>query len=109
MHLWLTPYRMYCMGVLTDHCALPTTDQYDGILAYLAYSESLAKFANQQPFLLQTLMGIALLILVGTLYMAEVMVGPALAPALLFFCLGLVVRLHDQNRKKENKAGCVWA
>ena len=98
LHLWLTPYRMYCMGVSSQGCSLPAGEK--GILKYLLFGETLAKFGNEQSFMVQVMMGVPILALFGSLYALEAMFGAALAPLALLLGAGCLVRRGKASAEK---------
>jgi hypothetical protein len=115
LHWWLTPYRILCMGVSPQLCHLldPSNkntkkddpeDKNDGILLWLTVGRRLAVFADQRGLGLQLIIGIPLLILGGLLRGVESLVGPSMAPTVLFLLAFLALR---KKRAKSTKATVV--
>ena len=87
------------MGMMSKQCGLPTDEI--GILKYLVWGEELAKFGNDQSFIIQVMMGVFLLTIFGTLRAVEMITGPAWAPIAIAFVGALIVR--NYRRKISNK------
>lgn len=98
LHLYLSPYRLYCMGLAPHGCQLPE----NGIIPYLQWGQQLAEFGNEQTFGMQIVMGILLLAIFGSIYLVEAFIGPSMVPTLLLF-IGASWWMRRQRRSEKAK------
>lgn len=79
VHLYLTPFRLTCMGISTDICQVYTAN---GIPPYIDYGMKLVHWADQQHVAVQALMFCATLPIVLPLAALEVVLGASTIPLL---------------------------
>jgi Hint module len=82
VHLWLAPYRMYCMGVKSNYCPghVKNTDGEEGILGYLVMGKKVAEVALEQNLFVQVILGVLVFGTLMAFRAVEILTGPALAP-----------------------------
>jgi len=103
VHLWLAPYRMYCMGIASDQCAdhVPKdVDGVDGILPYLKLGKTVAEVALDSNILVQILMGVPVFGALLLIYGLELVTGPALGPLVMLIAISIFV-----ERRRKSAAG----
>ena len=98
MHLWLAPYRIYCLGVQSNGCVIAGGE--NGIPHYLLLSRWLADFGNNQNMLVQFMMGIPLLVVLGCVFALEASVGPSMVPLLLAIVTVFIFRFQADVKNK---------
>jgi hypothetical protein len=100
IHLWLSPYRMYCMGVRPNYCQ-PDSD--GGIPTWPLLGFAMSRFANDQHVVVQILMGFLFFVILGTFYAIESFVGSSRAPAFLATILVLFYfkKIYPTNNVKS--------
>ncbi|CAB9529816.1 Warthog protein [Seminavis robusta] len=102
VHLWLAPYRVYCMGVSSNHCPnhVKNVDGDSGIMGYLLAGKQIAEFALEHNLLVQLLIGVPIFVSLLAFHAVEtVSGGPAVAPLAVLFALGLYMKLRRQKQK----------
>jgi hypothetical protein len=104
-HLWLSPYRVYCMGVCSSYCPnhAKNIDGDEGIMGYLLAGKELAEFALKQPLLVQLLIGIPIFASLLVIYAIEIVAGPLMAPLFILLVAVLFMKCHKtQCGEKKN-------
>jgi Hint module len=107
VHLWLAPYRMYCMGVKSSYCPghVKNTDGDEGIMGYLLMGKKVAEVALEQNLFIQVVLGV---LVFGTLlacHAVEMVTGPTRAPiAVLLLAVGLLQLRKASGRQEKKKA-----
>jgi hypothetical protein len=105
-HLWLSPYRMYCMGISSNYCARPTIENNavegeEGILSYLLMGKKVAEFAMEQNLVVQVMLGLSVF---GTLLVfqaIESIMGPSIAPLAILLVTVMLVRRRTKKAMKQ--------
>lgn len=77
IHMALSPFRMFCMGVSSR---LGNTYTEEGIPLYAAYGMDLAKWADSQNIVIQFVMFLAAFAVAGASMIVENTFGPSMAP-----------------------------
>jgi hypothetical protein len=108
-HIWLSPYRMFCMGISSHFCLHPKSHgKNEGVLAWILAGEQLAEYAARQDVWIQILIGIPVLLLMCLVYTYEVVMGPILGPftaiMTIFFYIRSKVDVADSADENENKS-----
>jgi len=94
-HLWLSPYRMYCMGVSSNYCPshVKNVDGGAGVMGYLFAGKKVADFALQQNLVVQILIGVPVFATLMTFNAVEMVCGgPSMAPIIMLLVALLLVK-----------------
>jgi hypothetical protein len=105
VHLWLAPYRMYCMGVKSNYCSghVKNTDGDEGIMGYLLMGKKVAEVALEQNFFVQVVLGVLVFGALLACRAVEMVTGPTYAPiAAVLLGVGLL-QLRKVNGRQEKK------
>jgi len=107
VHLWLSPLRMYCLGVTSNYCpshpeSIRNVDGDAGIMSYLRLGKDIAEFALRQNTLIQIVMGVPIFATLGAFYSMEFVVGASLAP-LAALLMAVFLYRRQQNTTTSNQ------
>ena len=107
VHLWLSPLRMYCLGVTSNYCpshpeSIRNVDVDAGIMSYLRLGKDIAEFALRQNTLIQIVMGVPIFATLGAFYSMEFVVGASLAP-LAALLMAVFLYRRQQNTTTSNQ------
>jgi len=110
VHLWMGPYRMYCLGVASslDVCARYVPEDKDGaagVLPYLRLGWSIAEAALQQPLLVQIMMGVPVMTTLLMVNALETATGPSMGPLVMLIAVALFIQ--RRRRVQDGKKGKV--
>ena len=102
-HLWLSPYRMYCMGVSSNYCSnfAKNVDGDEGIMSYLLMGKKVAEIALEQNLAVQILMGIPVFGTLLAFQAIESITGPSMAPLALIVAAAIIVRRFKKAGQKQ--------
>jgi len=94
IHMTLSPFRMFCMGVSSD---LGNVYTEDGVPVYAAYGMELLHWANRQNIFIQALVLFAVFIVTGACMILENTFGASMAPAALVAGVGMYAFMKHNN------------
>jgi hypothetical protein len=104
--LFLSPYRMLCMGIAPQFCQRNNNNLNDkGILNWLSIGQDIAQFGERQPLWIQHALGCPLFIIFGLCYALEQLLGGAkYAPSLIVVLLMGAVMYATSARRQPSKS-----
>lgn len=125
-HMWMTPYRIMCLGISSHLCTssnsshpppptISTRNEREGsgwyndegILYYLYAGKILAEWVDPiNSFIQMWIFMPPILLVYGSLYLVEVVVGPSIAPTALLILGVILIRIVisvviDKTRNKK--------